>query len=45
VIGQTLALDFAEAFQVALYVGAGILVVAFLVAVTRLPAGRQEDIV
>lgn len=44
VIGQTLALDFAEAFQAALYVGAGILAVAFLVAVTRLPAGRQDVI-
>jgi len=43
-ISTSIAQDFANGFQAALYVGAGIMVVAFLIALLRLPAGRQAAI-
>jgi fucose permease len=43
-IGETIAGDFAQAFQAALYVGAGIMAVAFVLAVARLPSGRQAAV-
>lgn len=43
-VAQSIAQDFASGFQVALYVGAGIMALAFVVALLRLPAGRQEAI-
>jgi EmrB/QacA subfamily drug resistance transporter len=42
-IARTLPGDFAEAFQLAFYVGAGIIAVACLFALARLPSGRQAD--
>jgi EmrB/QacA subfamily drug resistance transporter len=43
-IGHSLAVDFASAIQAAFYVGAGIMVVAFVLAQVLLPAGRQAGI-
>lgn len=43
-INRTLAGDFAEAFQLAFYAGAGIVALAFVLAVVRLPAGRQAEL-
>jgi hypothetical protein len=43
-VTQSIAQDFANGFQAAMYVGAGIMALAFVVALLRLPAGRQEAI-
>ena len=43
-IAHSIAQDFASGFQAALYVGAAIMAVAFVLALVRLPAGRQEAI-
>jgi EmrB/QacA subfamily drug resistance transporter len=43
-ISQTIAQNFADGFEMAMYVGAGIMAVAFVIALVRLPAGKQEAI-
>ncbi|HEY8584753.1 MAG TPA: MFS transporter [Capillimicrobium sp.] len=44
IITSGLPLDYAEALQAAFYVGAGIMLVAFVIALLKLPRGRQEAV-